>query len=291
MGNSASAQRTANYTINQDLLNEIKTTVENEFVNIMINTASSTCDQRITAIQRNKFTIADSKTGDFMLENRALMTADCAIKQSIESNLQNALVQSMMNSFQNAADSNIKEAIKQKAMTDFGDIAAKVETQDNTNVNVNTNIDNIVNTYFSNKVKNQMENRQTQVCEASAFAEQENIVTIERSTIGNIVVSNGAKAAFKCMLGGDIVNKIVNEVSNDIKSDVENKTASTTDKTSTQDATQQGAFTALGNAVSKVVDSGAGLMDAVTAPIKYGMIALILLIPLLLLIFMMGKKK
>lgn len=291
MGNSATAQKTANYNITQSLLNDIKTTVENEFVNVMINTASSTCDQKITAIQRNNFRIVGSKTGDITLENKALMTAECAIKQNIESNLQNGLVQAMMNTFQNAADSNIKEAIKQKAMTDFGDIAAQVKTEDNTNVNVDTSIANKVETYISNKVKNTMENHQKQVCEASAFAEQETSVTIEDSTVGNIVVTNGAKAAFKCMLGGDIVSKIVNEVSNDIKTDAENKAAAATDKASTQDATQQGAVTALGNAASKIVDSGANLVNAVTGPIKYGIIGLILIIPLLLLIFMMGKKK
>lgn len=291
MGNSASAQRTANYNINQSLVNDIKTTVENEFVNVMINTASSTCDQRITAVQRNNLTIVGSTTGDITLENKALMTAECAIKQNIESSLQNGLVQAMMNTFQNAADSNVKEAVKQKAMTDFGDIAAQVKTEDNTNVNVNTDIKNMVNTYLSNKVKNQMENHQKQVCDASAFAEQETKVEIRDSKVGNIVVTNGAKAAFKCMLGGDIVSKIVNEVLNDVKTEAENKAASATDKTSTQDATQQGAITAVGNAASNVINSSAGLVNAVTGPIKYGIIALVLIIPLLLLIFMMGKKK
>jgi hypothetical protein len=286
MGNTASSQSTSNYDIRQSIKNNYVNSITNEFVNVMINSTTSKCNSTVTATQKNTLTIESTETGDITLENKAFMTAECAIRNTTQSDVQNGIVQALMNSFNSSADAKLKEALQQKASTDFGDIGAKVETRDQTSVNINTSIENTMLNYVTTKVNNEMQNIQVQTCDSSAFASQENVVSIRNSKIGNIVVTNGVQAAFKCMLGGDIVNKIVNSIDTDIKTVGTTTTSTATDKALTQDAKQTGAITSLGNAVSNVLTGASSFVSALTGPAKLLILGLILILPMLLFIFM-----
>jgi hypothetical protein len=250
MGSSTS--KSVNDTrVYNSLLNDFRTTIQNEFITRIINTYQSDCTASLAAYQRARILIMDSNITNLNISNIGVMDYQCVSRNINNNDVQNALANSIMNNIASMNNTIINNFIKQRAEAPQVSITSNKSYSENKTI-INNSTTNRIYQYLDTLVKNEFKNEIVNNCKTTVVVDQSPSIEIYGSDIQQLAITNYAANLTRCLFDNMGGNRIVNNLANDFANYVQNTNNNRSDTVVDQYTRTKNIFDSVADAIGKL---------------------------------------